>query len=51
MFYFRLEKEKQLIKSAVDEAKLQTDQANKAKVIHVDYLKTCLIFRQSRIEL
>ena len=30
--YFRLEKEKQLVKSEVDEAKLQTEHVNKAKV-------------------
>ena len=31
-FLFRLEKDKQLIKSQVDEAKLQTENVNKAKV-------------------
>jgi len=32
-----LEKDKQLIKTEVDEAKLQTDQANKAKVVNFYY--------------
>lgn len=38
---FRLEKEKQLVKSEVDEARLHTEQANKAKVIRL--VKYCVI--------
>jgi hypothetical protein len=43
-YFNRLEKEKQLIKSEVDEAKLQTEHVNKAKVNMSEKRLNCELF-------